>query len=203
MKAGAVIAAAGMSTRMKQCKQRMKLGAFTMVQQVILNFKDAGVDEITVVTGYQAELIEHEIRGPGVAILRNPDYAAAQMFDSAKIGFSYLQHRCERILFCPADVPLFSPETVRRLLETKGDAAVPVCRERKGHPIMLDARLVPDILQYEGQRGLKGALECLEIDTVRVSVEDEGILMDADTKEDFDRLAELYRGRLKTNLLNS
>ncbi|MDO4328761.1 MAG: nucleotidyltransferase family protein [Lachnospiraceae bacterium] len=196
MKVGAVIVAAGMSTRMKQCKQRMKIGAFTMAQQVIMNFKAAGVDEIVVVTGYQAEQIEHEIWNLGVTILRNPDYATTQMFDSAKLGLSYLQNYCDRILFCPVDVPLFSSATVKMLLDADGALIFPVCRETIGHPIILDSKLVPLILQYKGQRGLKGALDSLEIKPVRISIEDEGILMDADTKEDFKQLTALYDTRM-------
>lgn len=195
MKIGAVIAAAGRSTRMCQCKQRMKLGAFTMLQRVILNFKSAGIDEIAVVTGYQAELIEHEIWNLGVTILRNPDYAATQMFDSAKIGLSYLQHRCDKILFCPADIPLFSAATVKKLAASEEKLVIPVYQESNGHPILIASELIPEILAYEGSGGLKGALEGLGTERIRLPIEDEGILMDADTKEDFKRLEALYRRR--------
>lgn len=167
-----------------------------MTQQVILNFKAAGVDEIVVVTGYQAELVEQEIRGLGVTTLRNLDYATTQMFDSVKIGLSYLQDHCEKILFCPVDVPMFTEATVRQLLKSDGELVFPVCCGKAGHPIVLDSRLVPKILQYEGDCGLRGALDSLETKLVRVPVGDEGILMDADTREDFNRLTELYRVRM-------
>ena len=50
MKAGAVIVAAGMSTRMKQFKQMMKIGNFTMAERVVINFKRAGIQDIVMVT---------------------------------------------------------------------------------------------------------------------------------------------------------
>lgn len=54
MKAGAVIVAAGMSTRMKQFKQMMKIGNFTMAERVVINFKRAGIQDIVMVTGYRS-----------------------------------------------------------------------------------------------------------------------------------------------------
>ncbi len=55
MRTGAVIAAAGMSTRMKQFKQMMKVGDMMLTERVIVNFKTCGVRDIVVVTGYRSE----------------------------------------------------------------------------------------------------------------------------------------------------
>ena len=51
MSIGAVIVAAGMSTRMKDFKQLMKIGDLTMAERVIVNFRRAGVKDIVMVTG--------------------------------------------------------------------------------------------------------------------------------------------------------
>jgi len=42
MKTGALIVAAGMSTRMKQTKQIMKFGDYTMIERIIRCFYEAG-----------------------------------------------------------------------------------------------------------------------------------------------------------------
>ncbi|GFI51270.1 hypothetical protein IMSAGC020_02480 [Lachnospiraceae bacterium] len=94
-----------MSARMKDFKQLMKIGDLTMAERVVVNFRQAGVNDIVMVTGYQGKKLEKELRHLGTTFLRNDDYETTQMFDSAKIGFTYLKDRCDRILFCPADVP--------------------------------------------------------------------------------------------------
>ena len=50
MRYGAVIVAAGMSRRMKDFKQLMKIGDMTFAERVITNFQRAGVQDIVIVT---------------------------------------------------------------------------------------------------------------------------------------------------------
>ena len=61
---------------------------------------------------------------------------------------------------------------------------------------MIDSDLVPLILEYQGDRGLKGALDSLRIEEVRMPVKDEGAITDADTKEDYEHLVEIHNSRL-------
>ena len=58
MRYGAVIVAAGMSTRMKQFKQLMKIGEMSLAERVIVNFRRAGVKDIVMVTGFNADQLE-------------------------------------------------------------------------------------------------------------------------------------------------
>lgn len=198
MKTGAVIAAAGMSTRMKQPKQLMKIGGRTMAEQTVETFRRAGVSEIVMVTGYRGEEVERELGHLAVTFLRNDSYETTQMFDSVKIGFRYLENRCDRLLFCPVDVPLFTEHTVALLLEQTEDVVWPVYQGKKGHPVFINGALIPGILEYPGDGGLKGALDSLTWATRGfVLVEDEAVVLDADTKEEFETLTELYDSRTK------
>ena len=196
MTIGAVIVAAGMSTRMKDFKQLMKIGDLTMAERVVVNFRRVGIKDIVMVTGFQAKLLEKALQHYGITFLRNEDYEHTEMFDSVKIGFNYLKDRCDRILFCPVDVPFFSDETVDRLLEQEGEWVYPMCNGRIGHPIRLDTSLIPRILEYQGDKGLKGALDSLGIEPVVLVVDDEGAITDADTEEDYNHLVQIHNERL-------
>ena len=196
MRIGAVIVAAGMSTRMDDFKQLMKIGNLTMVERVVVNFLRTGIKDIVMITGYRGDEVEKSLRHFGVTFLRNENYETTQMFDSAKMGLAYLQDRCDRIFFCPADVPFFSGDTVKELLEQDGEIVFPVCQKKIGHPIRIDADLIPSILEYQGDRGLKGALDSLGIEPVQIPVKDEGAITDADTKEDYEHLVEIHNSRL-------
>lgn len=194
MKNGAVIVAAGMSRRMKKFKPLLQIEGESMIRRVISTFHQMGINDIVVVTGYRAEELEAEISRTGVVCIRNENYETTQMFDSVKIGFSYMQDKCDRIFFAPADVPLFTLETALLVRdEPEGLIKIPICGGRDGHPVSIDCSLIPQILSYQGNRGLKGAMELGDDLVKRIEVDDPGIFMDADTPEDFQVLLEHYR----------
>lgn len=201
MNVGAVIVAAGMSARMNDFKQLMKIGDLSMAERVVVNFQQAGVKNIVMVTGFQAKKVEKELQHSGITFLRNDEYETTEMFDSAKIGLSYLKDICGQVLFCPADVPFFSERTVEKLLEQEGRLVYPVCDGRMGHPVRIDTSLIPRILEYKGDRGLKGALDSLGIESVMIQVDDEGAVTDADTEEDYRHLLEMHdAGLMRTEV---
>jgi len=162
---------------------------------VIHTFFQAGVSPVVVVTGYRAEELEHHVARLGVICVRNEHFDGTEMFDSAKIGFSYIADKCRRCFFSPADVPLFTANTLLRLMDEKGDAVVPVAEGKQGHPILIDCKALPKILSYQGEGGLVGAVDSLNRKTL-LEVEDPGILHDVDTAEDFSELLRYHNEQL-------
>lgn len=197
MRVGAIIAAAGLSTRMKQFKQLMRLGDMSLAERVICSFRQAGIQDVVMVTGHQAAELEHQLRGLGIVFLQNEAYATTQMFDSVKIGLRYMQDKYDKILFCPVDIPLFRADTIRLELTRAESIVLPICHNRLGHPVMFDASLIPPILAYNGPGGLKGALDSLGGQTIcYLPVDDEGSIMDADNREDMQYLIDMQNERL-------
>ena len=94
-----------------------------------------------------------------------------------------------------ADVPLFTVDTVRAVTEAEGKIVIPTFEGKDGHPIKISTELFSHIISYEGDFGLKGALNSPELPQVKVPVCDEAILYDADTKEDFIKLTEIENRR--------
>ncbi len=205
MKIGGLIVAAGMSSRMNDFKPMMKIGSISTIQRVISTMQQAGVKTVVVVTGFQAEMLEKHIAKMNVICLKNEAYEHTEMFESVKIGMNYLQDKCDKILFTPADIPLFTVETVRLLMNCSALLAKPVCQGKGGHPLLIDASLLPGLITYNGTGGLKGAVTGCGCPITRVDVGDEGILFDADTQEDFKRLldhhnSQMLRPKLKLTL---
>ena len=196
MQTAALIVAAGMSSRMGDFKPMLSIGSITIAQRVIANFHQAGIGKIVMVTGYQAVTLERHLSGSGVIFLRNDHYETTQMFDSVKIGLEYLMEKCDRVLFTPVDVPLFTAETVRRLLASEAALACPVCDGQQGHPLLISAALLPKILSDCGEQGLKGAVSRCGAALTAVAVDDPGTLRDADTPEDYSALVEYHNSQL-------
>lgn len=196
MRIGAVIVAAGMSTRMNDFKQLMKIGDLSFAERVVHNFQRAGIKDMVMVTGFQAKLLEKSLQHYGITFIRNEEYETTQMFDSVKLGLSFFKGKCDRVIFCPVDVPFFTDDTVQRLLKADGKVVLPTCNNRLGHPIRIDGDLIEAILKHDGERGLKGALDSLEAQKNYLMIQDEGAITDADTQEDYRHLVELYHSRL-------
>lgn len=196
MEVGAVITAAGMSSRMKDFKPLMYIGNIRILERVILNFRHAGIENIAVVTGYRSDDIEKYSRHMGVTYIKNTAYQSSKMFDSAMMGLEFLKGRCDRIFLCPVDVPLFMTETVQKLLRKRGDLLVPSYRGRAGHPILLSGEIVERLGQYDGKGGMKGAVDCGFLIPETVEVNDPGILYDADTQDDYQMLLEYHNRQM-------
>ena len=159
MQTAALIVAAGMSSRMGDFKPMLSIGSITIAQRVVATFHQAGIRKIVMVTGFNAVTLERHLSGSGVIFLRNENYETTQMFDSVKIGLGYLQGKCDRVLFTPVDIPLFTAGTVHALLDSDAPLACPTCQGQTGHPIAISASLFDRILADGGEQGLKGAVE--------------------------------------------
>ncbi len=196
MQIGAVIVAAGMSSRMGDFKPMLNIGSISIAQRIVATFHQAGVTKIVVVTGYNAQLLERHLANNGLVFLRNENYASTQMFDSAKIGLSWLKDKCDRILFTPVDIPLFTAMTVTSLIESGAELACPVCEGRTGHPLLISASLAEHLLEDGGEGGMQGAISRCGTEMTLVPVEDPGVLHDADTPDDYKVLLRYHNEQL-------
>lgn len=195
MKVAGLIVAAGLSSRMKDFKPMMQIGNQTIIKRVILTLKEAGANPIVVITGFKADQLEKSLKDTDVICLRNDKYETTQMFDSIKIGLEYLKNRCDTLLFTPGDIPLVSTESVKQLLESNEKLAKPVCNGRGGHPLLIDSSFIDPILACNKDGGLKVALQELNFNVKKIEVRDKGVLLDADTKQDFENLVLFYKSK--------
>ena len=196
MNTAALIVAAGMSSRMGDFKPMLNIGSISIAQRIVATLQQAGVSRIVMITGYNATALERHLADNGLIFLRNEDYENTQMFDSAKIGLEYLRDKCDRILFTPVDIPLFTFTTVQTLLASDAALACPVCEGQQGHPILIASSLVDKILADSGEGGLKGAISRCGAPMCEIPVDDAGILHDADTPEDYRALLQFHNQQL-------
>lgn len=196
MQIGAVIVAAGMSSRMGDFKPMLNIGSISIAQRLVATFHQAGVTKIAVVTGYNAPQLERHLANLGLVFLRNENYASTQMFDSAKIGLGYMKDKCDKLLFTPVDIPLFKALTVTALIESGAALACPVCEGKTGHPLLIDASLINTLLEDTGDGGLQGAISRCGTQMTRLPVDDPGVLHDADTPDDYQALLRYHNEQL-------
>lgn len=185
---GAVILAAGLSSRMGHYKPLLCVDGISMIRHVYNSMRQTGADPIVIVTGYRREDIERHLAGLDITFVHNPDYAHTQQLDSLRLGLRALTGKCRRVLICPADVPLVAPETVAKLLKQEGAFIRPSYHGEKGHPVIMDAGLIGQVEAFRGEGGLRGAIESAHVSICDVPVEDRGTTLDNDTPQDFQQL---------------
>lgn len=192
---GAVIAAAGLSSRMGDFKPLLPFGEAGMAHHLVSVLKEAGVFPIVMITGYRAEELEASLCDFDITFIRNQYYASTEMLDSVKLGLKALQKSCCEVLVMPVDVPAVTPDTIRQLIAAKSPVVRTKCGSKRGHPVKLDAEMIEAVLSYEGEQGLKGFLKNREDQILDVELSDEGSFLDADTQEEYSRLLHLEGSR--------
>ena len=190
---GAIITAAGLSSRMGCFKPLLKIGDTPAVERVINTFLAAGVKTIVLVTGNKAKELENSLNQFDLVFLKNENYENQDMFSSIKIGLEFLKNKCNKVFITPVDIPLFNSETVELLLKSEAPFSVPVFNNKSGHPVILNKDSIHKVLNYNGNGGLKGAIKTFSIKTHHIQVNDQGILFDMDTKEDYEKILELNK----------
>lgn len=147
---GAVIAAAGLSSRMGDFKPLLPFGKACIAHHLVEMLKQAGVSPIVMVTGYRGEELEEALKDSGILFVRNQNYTSTEMLDSVKLGFSVIRENCDAALVMPVDVPAVTGATVRKIVEAQGAIVRTKCGNRRGHPVKLDAAAMDAVQVYQG-----------------------------------------------------
>lgn len=196
MRTGAVVVAAGLSSRMGEFKPLLPLGNTTIIGHVVDTLQAFGASPIIVVTGREAETLKASLSSRRVECVHNPDFASTDMFRSACLGFEAVGGRADSIFFLPVDSPLFSPQCLQALCDRMQQTACGVARPafggRCGHPILLDTKLLPALCAFRGDGGLRRAIEQTGCTDEWVAVSEPAMLLDADTPEDYARIVAAF-----------
>lgn len=197
MNCGGIITAAGLSSRMGAFKPLLELNGYPMIVHTVLSMKNAGVDPVCVVIGYRGEELKPVLEPLGVLIAENPDPAGSDMLASVRIGWEKLSGS-DAVFLLPADMPLMAPGVFRELQHSvereKPLWAVAAHRGKSGHPALLSAACHPRVTEFQGEGGLRAAME----GTVPLMVEagDREMNVDADRPEDLASVREIAMARL-------
>jgi molybdenum cofactor cytidylyltransferase len=187
---GAVVLAAGLSTRMGQHKIVMPWdGRRTIIEQIVEQLILARVDHIAVVTGYQATDVKRLVERQGVEAVYNAKYQSGEMLSSLKAGLKAMPAHISAALIVLGDQPRIQPRVVNQVAmayaEGENKIVAPSYQMRRGHPILIDRRLWPEILDLPDNGSLRSVMAAHRDQIGYVSVDTDSILRDVDTPEDY------------------
>ena len=190
-----LVLAAGRSSRMGTAKASLPLDAAdTFLTRIVRTFIAAGVDDVVVVVGHDAEAIAGAFGASGLParFVVNRDYDRGQL-SSLVAGLGVVDRPgVEAALVTLVDVPLVSAATVRAVIERYRRTGAPIVRptsgDRHGHPLLVDRSLFDALRAADPAEGPKPVVRAHASAAGDLPVADEGAFVDVDTVEEYERL---------------
>jgi len=189
-----LVLAAGRSSRMGRAKATLPLGSETFLTRIVRTYLAAGVDDVVVVVGHEAEAVVQSfaVSGLPARFVVNREYDRGQL-SSLVAGLGVVDRPgVAAALVTPVDVPLFSAATVRAVLERYRESGAPIVRptsgDRHGHPLLVDRSLFDEIRAGDPNRGPKPIVRAHATAAGDLPIADEGAFVDIDTIEEYERV---------------
>jgi molybdenum cofactor cytidylyltransferase len=185
---GAIVLAAGASSRMGRPKALLTLGAGeTFVSRIAATLAAAGLDPVIVVV--RAELEPAIARAaPGARLVVNDAPERGQL-SSLLRGLDALPQPAASALVTLVDLPLVRVTTVQAVVDgwrrTQAPLVRPVHRGRHGHPVVFGAALIAGLRSADLALGAKPVVHAFAAAGLDVPVDDPGVLRDIDTPSDY------------------
>jgi molybdenum cofactor cytidylyltransferase len=187
MSIDAVVLAAGLSTRAGFFKMALPLGDKTLIERSIEGLYEV-CSKLYVVGGFEIERIREILKDYSkVSVVYNKNFMKG-MFTSVKEGIQHV--RAPSFYLLPGDYPLVRDHVLQEMLRVEADIVIPTYRGRKGHPVYFKTHLVDEILHEPDDATLRDFIN--RKGYVTVEVDDEGIIIDVDSPEDYERVKALY-----------
>ena len=182
---GAIVLAAGSSTRMGRPKAQLPVGpnGRRFLDTITDTLAGAGVSEVRIV-------VAPGLTQPPRQAVVNPDPSAG-MLSSVQCGLRAFRDELDAVFVWPVDHPLVERETVVGLVaafrRTGAPIVLPTHGGRRGHPVLFATRVFPELLAADATLGARSVVHAHD-DRLELPVADPGVVADIDTPEDYARV---------------
>ena len=189
----AVVLAAGLSRRMgAPNKLLLSLGGEPLIARTVRTVLHTGFDQIVVVLGHQAELVERALQPLGVRSVLNPDFEAGQV-SSVRAGLAALVPSVDAVMICLGDQPLLEVSDLGALKRAfrerpHGSIVVPTWGEQRGNPVVVDWSSAEQTLRRGENYGCRNFLDEHPERVYRWPAPNERFLRDVDLPSDYQAL---------------
>ena len=190
-----IVLAAGQSSRMEPDNKLLaEFSGKPMVRHVTEVMLDAGLDEMTVVIGHQADQVAAALAGLPIHLLFNADFAAGQGH-SVAAGVGALDGTVTDVLIALGDMPLISAEMLQNLVTShlacddhQRRITLPSYDGKRGNPVIWGGAFFPELKHLRGDAGGRQVLEDHLAAHNPVEISSSAIFRDIDTPADLQAL---------------
>ncbi|PKM13579.1 MAG: nucleotidyltransferase family protein [Gammaproteobacteria bacterium HGW-Gammaproteobacteria-3] len=188
----AILLAAGESQRMGQGnKLALHINGEPLLRRTVKTLLRAKLREVVVVLGHQQKSMHTLLDGLAIRWVGNGHYREGQM-TSVYCGLQALQKPCAGVMVCLSDQPLLEVADINRLIDhflaTQTCVLVPTYQGRRGNPLILGAQYRDEILKGGRNLGCKHFIEKNPQWVTTLEFDNDRVVFDLDTQEDYARL---------------
>ena len=147
------------------------------------------------VLGSSAETIRVQLSQTlleGVKVVVNQAYGQG-MASSLHEGLSTLDPQSNAALIILGDQPFVRPQTLDQIVasyrRSHAQIVIPSYQGTRGNPVLLDRSVFSEVMALQGDVGCRAIFDKHLEGIVNVEVEDMGVLLDIDDRDDYERLA--------------
>lgn len=193
-----VILAAGESARMGRLKPLLPLDGTTFLGRIIAAHRSAGIEKVIVVVGAHADEIRAALAGESVEIVENPRWPEGPL-TSLIAGIDAAQHLlADAIMMHPVDHPAVGAEVIAAMCDVfarTGRVVVrPVFNGAHGHPVLFSKQVFDELRAAPPEQGARHVVHAHAAECGAVATDDEGVILNIDTPEDYEHLRGTMRG---------
>lgn len=187
----AIILAAGESCRMGSPKGLLKIGEKSFIQHIVDVLIASRILDIVIVLGADAEAIRTQLNWFEGKTVFNEEWKKGQL-SSVLAGLHAVDQKdLHGVLIWPVDRPLVSQHVIVGMLHqfwTKHKRiVVPVCKGKRGHPVLIGKDLLGDIEKAPRDIGARRVLWDYPDDVLEYQTEEEGVVFNIDSPEDYQK----------------
>ena len=151
---------------------------------------ESGLHQILLITGNDSERVEDAAKGTPVTIVQNPDWQTGQG-SSIRLGINALPQNVSACLFFMCDQPLIKKEVVTSIvtayIQERAKIIAPVYQGKRGNPVLFDQSLFHELSHLANEEGGRNLFKRHPV--TYVEIQDDSILIDIDTLQDYEKLA--------------
>ncbi|WP_256011374.1 nucleotidyltransferase family protein [Desertivirga xinjiangensis] len=190
---GAIILAAGESSRLGRPKQLLPFFGTTLIGNVLRAVQESAVKSAVLVSGAYAELIKQEVGNHPIPVIHNSGWRTG-IASSIRTGLdSILQTNplFNGVILLVSDQPFVTAELLNQMIAEKNRSgkAIIACayQDTLGTPVLFDRRYFKHLMDLKGQEGAKKLLTNFHKSVASVPFHNGEI--DIDTEEDYKKLS--------------
>jgi len=186
-KIGAIVLAAGLSSRMGSNKLLAAVDGKPLVRHAAEAAGESAADPVVVVTGNAGDAVASTLHDLPLSTVKNPDFAKG-LSTSLKSGLNALPDDCDGVVVLLGDMPDVSAALIDKLIAAFDPAeertiCVATRHGKRGNPVLWARRFFPEMLAIEGDVGAKHLMAQYGVLVCEVEAENDGPLTDIDTPE--------------------
>jgi molybdenum cofactor cytidylyltransferase len=191
-KVGAILLAAGTSSRLGEPKQLLEFRGRPLVRHVAEQALASRLAGLTVVVGNRAGEVRAALHGLNVHVVENSLFQQGQS-TSLRAGLVAFPRGLAAALILLVDQPFVDSALIDRLVglyEESGALIVaPQYAGRRGNPVLFDHALMPELLTVVGDTGAREIIQRHRDRLVSLELPDDRAFLDIDTWDDYRRIS--------------